>query len=165
MQAEGLIRDYLRRLDAAAVDLPPDRRGELASEVRDHIAAALEDAGSRDEVTVRNVLERLGPPEEIVSAEEEPAVVTSGTSAAATAMPRAGGQSSIGAVEIAALLLLTVGAFALPVVGPLVGLLLVWLSNAWTRRHKIIATVIVLVLLILPILLIIGLGSNSGALP
>ena len=165
MQADGLIRDYLRRLDAAAAVLPADRRGELASDVRDHIDAALDDAGSRDEVTVRNVLERLGAPEEIVSAEGPPGVASGGSGGAAAALPGTVTRGAIGAMEIIALLLLTVGAFLLPIVGPLVGLLFVCLSNVWTRRQKIIATAIVLILFVLPIVGVLSVGGSGGALP
>ena len=52
-----------------AAAAPADRRGELIAEVQEHIESALTEAGSRDEVTARNVLERLGAPEEIVAAE------------------------------------------------------------------------------------------------
>jgi uncharacterized membrane protein len=60
-----------RRLPApaacGAATLPPPRRSELVAEIREHIDAALQDAGTRDEVAVRNVLERLGSPEEIAA--------------------------------------------------------------------------------------------------
>ncbi len=70
MEAEALVSDYLGRLERAAQPLPADRRrGELIAEVHEHIESALAEAGSRDEVTARNVLERLGAPEEIVAAE------------------------------------------------------------------------------------------------
>ena len=69
MDAEALVVDYLGRLNAAAESLPPSRRAELAGEVRQHIEMALAEAGVRDEVTVRNVLDRLGRPDEIVDAE------------------------------------------------------------------------------------------------
>ena len=36
---------------------------------------------------------------------------------------------------------LTAGAFVLPVVGPVIGLVCAWLSQRWTRREKIIATI------------------------
>ena len=58
-----------------------------------------------------------------------------------------------------ALLLLTVGYFVLPLVGPIVGLVLVWLSTRWTNRQKSIVTAIVVVLLVVPVL---GLLSVSG---
>ena len=66
-----LVDDYLRRLDAAASTLPTHRRDELVSEIRDHIEEALRESATGDEVAVRNLLERLGPPEEIVSAAAE----------------------------------------------------------------------------------------------
>ena len=65
---ELLVGDYLQRLDAAASVLPASERIELVDDIRQHIAAALDDVDAADEVTARNVLERLGPPEEIVAA-------------------------------------------------------------------------------------------------
>jgi hypothetical protein len=65
---DPLADDYLRRLDAAASALPPHRREELVSEIRDHLQEALRQAPASDETAVRNMLERLGPPEEIAAA-------------------------------------------------------------------------------------------------
>jgi len=160
VDGEALVRDYLGRLDAAAWPLKVDRRAELLAEVREHIETALAEAGQRDEVTVRNVLERLGLPEEIVAAEAE-----AGGAAAAPVGGRAAAlaaASTWGAVEIIALLLLTVGAVLLPVIGPVIGLLFVWLSTHWTRREKVIATIIVAVLLLVPILGLLGLAAVQG---
>jgi uncharacterized protein DUF4190/HAAS domain-containing protein len=64
---DALVEDYLRRLDAAAARLPSDRRTELVSEIREHLQEGLRQSATDDEVSVRNLLERLGPPEEIVT--------------------------------------------------------------------------------------------------
>lgn len=166
MDAEALVLDYLGRLDAAAASLPPSRRAELAGEVRQHIEMALTEAGGRDEVTVRNVLDRLGPPDEIVDAERDP----DGTAPGWTiTMPgSATGRSGWGGTEIAAVLLLTLGAVLLPIIGPLLGLIFVWASTQWTTRQKSIATAIVVVLAMLPIILLLGVRAGgavtSGAL-
>jgi HAAS len=69
---ETLVHRYLGELDEAATDLPTDRRIELVSEVRGHIELALAEAGSTDEETVRAILDRLGPADEIVAAESVP---------------------------------------------------------------------------------------------
>ena len=45
-----------------------DRRDELVSQIRDHLQEALRQAPAGDKAAVRNVLERLGPPEEIAAA-------------------------------------------------------------------------------------------------
>ena len=65
---DPLADDYLRRLDAAASALPAHRREELVSEIGDHLQEALRRAPASDETAVRNMLERLGPPEEIAAA-------------------------------------------------------------------------------------------------
>ena len=157
MDAEALVIEYLGRLEVAAGSLPPSRRAELAGEVRQHIELALAEAGGRDEVTVRNVLDRLGPPDEIVDAErgaDAPEPVWAAGQAAA--------RSGWGGTEIAAILLLTVGAIFLPIIGPLLGLIFVWASTQWTTRQKWIATGIVVVLALLPIILLLGVRAGGA---
>lgn len=160
VDADTLVRDYLGRLEAAAWQLAAERRVELASEVREHIETALAESDRRDEITVRNVLERLGPPEEIVAAEAEPsAATTSWGSAQPTA--RTAAHLRWGAVEISALLLLTVGAVFVPFFGPLLGLAFVWLSAVWTTRQKLVATgIAVALMLLLPILFLLSVGAG-----
>lgn len=152
MDADALIDDYLGRLRAASWPLPATRREELQAEVSEHIDAALADAGARDEATVRNVLGRLGSPEDIASAEGAAPPSTEPASwAAASAVTR-----SWGAVEILAILLLTVGAVILPFVGPIAGLVFTWASRLWTTREKGIATAIVVILLSLPFVVVVA---------
>ncbi len=164
METDALIRDYLARLETAAARLPAGRRAELVADVREHITAALATSDSPDEATVRNVLERLGSPEEIVAAESEasgertePAAMTiGGEGAVAAARP------GMGALEVVALLLVTVGAFVLPIIGPAIGIGLVWLSRAWSTRLKLVVTAIVLVVLILPIVGLMSVGGGAA---
>jgi hypothetical protein len=162
MDGDELVRDYLGRLEAASWPLPPDRRAELASEVREHIETALAEAGRRDAVTIHNVLERLGRPEEIVASEAEvepvpPRWIDARLASAAARAP------DLGALEIVAIFLLTIGAFLLPLVGPAIGLMLVWLSTRWTTREKLIATVIVLALwFVVPIVGLFSLGAGAN---
>ena len=155
MDADALVLDYLGRLEAASGRLAVDRRVELVGEVREHIATSLAEAGRRDELTVRNILERLGPPEEIVAAEGELDSVAPALVAAPPTGPNVA-PAPWGAVEIAALLLVTVGAVLLPLVGPLLGLAFVWMSARWTKLQKSVVTAIVLTLLLLPVLLLLS---------
>jgi hypothetical protein len=115
MDTDRLIDDYLHRLEAAAAHLQRSRRAELVAEIREHIEAALREEDAANEVAVRNILERLGPPEEIVDA-TEPASMVSGDP---------------GRLETAALVALVV-----PFVGWLIGIVLVLLSQAWSRREQ-----------------------------
>lgn len=159
MEGDAVVHDYLGRLEAAAWPLSADRRRELVGEVREHIDAALSDAGSRDEVTVRNVLDHLGAPEEIVAAEFQG---EGGTGHMPQAVSAPLEHRGVGAVEIVAILLLTVGAFLLPVVGPALGLIFVWLSTQWSTRQKVMATAIAVVLFLLPIILLLGVNVGSA---
>ena len=124
MRRDPLVDDYLRRLEAAAADLPRERRAELVGEIEEHVDAALAESGD-DETAVRNVLERLGSPEEIAAAAAGPP----------TAAPERG------RLETAALLVLSVS-FILPGLGYLIGAALVLASKAWDGREKTIGLVI-----------------------
>lgn len=151
MNTDALITDYLGRLHAASWPLPAARREELQAEVAEHIQAAMADAGSRDEVTVRNVLERLGPPDEIVAGEGVGAA-----SFPAAPPPSVHVRNAWGAVEILAILFLTVGSVILPFLGPIVGLLFMWGSRLWRTRDKAVATLIVAVLLTVPVVVMVA---------
>jgi uncharacterized membrane protein len=72
VHTDPLVDDYLRRLDAAASALPAHQRDELVSQIRDHLQEALRQTPPGDTAAVRNVLERLGPPEEIAAAADQP---------------------------------------------------------------------------------------------
>lgn len=142
MEPDVLIRDYLGRLETAAAALPAHRRTELVAEVRDHIDTALGEAGRSDEVSVRNILERLGSPEEIVAGEARSPALPD-----AAAAPR----SRWGAVEILSLLFLGLAWPTLFLqIGPVpwlvmgvIGLVLAWASRVWSTRQKLITTVVV----------------------
>lgn len=61
-----LVKRYLRRLDDAARRLPRAERRELLDEIRAHLDAGLGPADS--EAAVRNLLDDLGDPADIVAA-------------------------------------------------------------------------------------------------
>jgi hypothetical protein len=117
MRRELLVDDYLSRLEAAASHLPRERRRELVGEIREHVEAGLAEAGD-DETAVRNVLERLGPPEEIAAAAGDP-------------------PAQRGRLETAALIVLCFS-FVLPFAGYAIGAGLVLASKAWGERDKLI---------------------------
>jgi hypothetical protein len=165
----SLVRDYLGRLHAAGWGLAPARRDELVAEVSEHIGEALRAehaAGNHGEAVVRNVLDRLGPPEEIVRAETDGqpygvggaaptgyAPYGSAESPAGVATPYASG-SLWGPVEIFAVLLLSIGSFVLPVIGPIIGVVLVWVSARWTRPQKVMGSALGLLPAMLPVLVL-----------
>ena len=144
----SLAEQYLGQLQDAARVLPDEDREELLAEVRGHLEAGLPDDPS--DAQVRNLIQDLGSPADIVaSAGPESGQVR------ATAPPA----GPWGAVEILAVLGLTVGTFLLPIVGPIIGMCLAWTSPRWTRREKTIATV----LAFLPLLaLVLGLAVSMA---
>jgi len=133
---DEVVADYLARLDRAAQVLSPDRRTELVEEIRDHITQARASGDAGDEAAVRTLLDRLGDPDEIVAAAREgDPVVPPVPQAWPTRRP------SIG-LEICSVLLLTVGSI-IPLLGWLIGVVLLWSSRRWTVVEKLLATLIV----------------------
>ena len=127
MEAETpqrLVKRYLKELRQASRELGRAERRELAAQIEEHIRAAL--PGQPSEVEVRAVLERLGSPGEIV-AEQYGA---------------RGARRGAGAQQIAAVILLLVGGFFAGI-GWIVGAVLLWSSQAWTTREKIVGTLLV----------------------
>ena len=141
LHTNKLVADYLRRLEQAAAPLTRSRRDELLAEIREHIDDALLEAGAADEVAVRNVLERLGPPEEIVAA-------------AGPAQRRSG------RLELAAMI-----ALAIPFLGWFIGVVLVAASRAWTGREKAAGIAIVLVPALVLSLGLVAAGAGGGSTP
>ena len=60
-----LVEDYLTRLRTEAARLPADQARELVADIDEHLQSALSHDAS--EAQVRNVLERLGTPRELVT--------------------------------------------------------------------------------------------------
>lgn len=115
---------YLKDLRRATRGLPRTRREELVADIEAHLAEAAP-AGT-SEAEVRTALDRLGDPEAIVAAER------------GDSPP----QTRRGALEWCAIVLLLVGGVLIPVIGWIVGALLLWVSRAWTVRDKIWGTLV-----------------------
>ncbi|MDX6232518.1 MAG: hypothetical protein QOH68_1502 [Nocardioidaceae bacterium] len=132
-----LVSDYLDRLSAASSSLPPARREELVAEVREHIDVATRAeraAGNAGEAGVRNVLDRLGSPEDIAreAIEQEPGVQP-------PAQPPPPQNTNVR--DIATVLLLMFGGFLIGI-GWVVGVALLWSSTRWRTRDKWLATLV-----------------------
>ena len=150
VKTDPIVDDYLHRLDKAAAALPPERRSELLTEIRAHIDEDLRAADGTNEVAVRNVLERLGSPEEIVSAAADVPVTAVNPTDRAVLRNR---------LAVAGLLALALGPFVMGMVQlpgivlVLAGLILVSGSPAWSTRDKRVG--LLLLPLIPPTLLLI----------
>lgn len=124
MTTSPLVRDYLSTLRSTAASRLDDLRSqELVDEIREHIETAIDDGQDASDV-----LRRLGSAAEIVAA-ETPGVVL------ASPGPR------LRAQEIFAVILLLVG---LPLIGLgwVVGAVLLWMSDRWSMRDKLIGTLL-----------------------
>ena len=144
---DRLVDDYLKQLELELADLPRLRRREIVEEISEHIAEARAASPSQGEAEVRTLLDRLGDPAEIAGEARERFGV----------QPRRSR-----ALEISTLLLLLVGGVVLPVIGWLVGVVLLWVSDAWDRRDKLIGTLVVPGGLLLPVALLTMATSAGG---
>lgn len=70
----SVLRAYFRDLDAATSRLPRGRREQLRSEIRQHVDGLLAELPAQSPADLRNLLDRVGLPEDIAAAalEEEP---------------------------------------------------------------------------------------------
>jgi hypothetical protein len=116
---------YVKRLRLASRRLPKDARQDLLSDIEAHLHEALGDNPSEAEVLM--IIDRLGDPDEIVSAQLSDA-------GGSVASPR-------GSREWAAIILLLLGGFVFAV-GWVIGLVLLWSSRAWSTVDKLIGTLL-----------------------
>jgi hypothetical protein len=131
--ADQLVAGYLARLQAALRDLPAARRDELLEQVSEHIATARAELGAQaSEAEIRMLLDRLGDPAAI-------AAEAGHGSDELVEPPRA----RPGWLEVAALVLLPIGGIVVPVLGWFVGVALLWTSERWSVRDKLLGTLVV----------------------
>jgi hypothetical protein len=149
--SDAIVAEYLRRLDIAASPLPPDRRTELVVEIGEHIAYARASGQAGDEAALRELLDRLGDPHDIVAeAREDPPTDPAGYPRpgaygpppdAFGAPPQHFRKPRIG-LEITAVILMTIGSI-IPLLGWLAGAVLLWASRRFTIGEKLLATLVV----------------------
>ena len=130
---DKLVERYLKHLEVELDDVPRDRRREIVDEIAGHIAEARAALEHETEADVRNILEGLGDPAEIAADARERFELP----ASRTAPYKAGW------MEVGALVLLLIGGIVIPFFGWFIGVVLLWVSNAWNVRDKIIGTVFV----------------------
>ena len=165
-----VVSGYLARLAAAAAGLPDWRRDELVAEIRGHLSDALATAADGDDAAMLAAVDRLGDPAEIVAAESGE-VRDGGSEPPAGAPPQPAPVASTsglgagwGAVELVAVIGLAIGLLT-GGIGLLVGLICTWISDRWTTREKVVATVITSMLLVPLVLGLLTLMVASGSSP
>lgn len=120
------VRAYLSRLDDALVGVP-------VATARDIRAGIEEELLSLDATAVRSRIAAIGDPTFVAAA------ARGETRDASRSLPRSAAAESRGYV-VGAALALGFGGAMVPVVGWLVGIVLVWRSRAWRRWEKVVAT-------------------------
>jgi uncharacterized membrane protein len=150
---DKLVERYLKHLEVELDDLPRDRRREIVDEIAGHIAEARAGLDDETESDVRNILEGLGDPADIAEDARERFDVRT----PAPAQPFRPGW-----LEVAALVFLLIGGLLIPLFGWVIGVVLLWISNAWNVRDKVIGTLFVPGGLALPMALALFSSGLSG---
>ena len=139
-----IVLDYLAALWAQSEELSPQLRDELMSTVADYISARRMAASSPLEDAAA-IVHRLGPPERLVDAVRRgqlpphirlPALVPPPMPPMSMSMMRPAPAQRGGVAEYTAVGMLTAGAFFLPVVSPVAGMLLASASPHFTPSDK-----------------------------
>ena len=74
-EGDALCEDYLRRLTAALSGVPARDRDVILTQIRDHLVEARAALPVQTDAGVEQILDRLGPPEEIAQAAQNEAGV------------------------------------------------------------------------------------------
>ena len=121
-----LVDDYLSQLDRSLADLPSARRKEIVADIEEHIDQQLSELSpAPSDSEIRNLLDRVGNPDELADDARDRFEIT-------PASPRW--------TDYAALVLLPLGGFV--VLGWFLGVAFLWSSNVWSRRDKLLGTLI-----------------------
>jgi hypothetical protein len=122
---DPLIESYLKQLRMSARPLPRAPRDELVEQIREHLREALPPGHSQAEA--RRAIEKLGDPDTIVAEEFD----------------RLGLETArAGKLEWAVVFLLPFGSFVLPLIGWILGIILLWASRVWSTREKLVGTLV-----------------------
>ena len=125
---DSIVSGYLAQLALELAGLPDSRRDEILEEIRGHITEARSLLATESDADVLNILDRVGDPAQVASAARPDATDSPRTSAAGSPIWTSGW------LDIAAAVLT-------PVVWP-VGVILLWMSSAWSVRDKLIGTLV-----------------------
>jgi len=134
------VGEYLRRLQRSMGDVPAERREEILAEIEEHIAELLAENPAETDADVRNVLERVGHPEDIAAEAREFDIIP----VTRFRRPKASW------TDIAAVTLLVLGSLMIVLIYHREGMIvawgaatvLLWLSDVWSARDKILVTLV-----------------------
>ncbi|WP_395244239.1 HAAS signaling domain-containing protein [Agromyces sp. MMS24-K17] len=159
-----VVRGYLRELDGALAGAPADLRRDIL----DGVAADLD---GLEPAAAAERIEQLGDPALIAAeaGERMPrAAAHAGAGAGADAHEASAPPVSPRWYVVVTAVVVAFGGFVVPVVGWVVGIAMMWLSNAWLRWEKWVATLLPVALaavLLLVDLVAAWVGSWTTATP
>jgi uncharacterized membrane protein len=128
VSTRSVVEEYLRELDRALYNLPVGRRREIVAEIREHIAeAGSMQGGEPTEAEMRTILDQVGEPETIAEEARQRFGIT---------------ETRAGALEGLTLVFLLIGGIVIPMLGWIVGVVMLWVSRVWGTRDKVLGTLV-----------------------
>jgi uncharacterized membrane protein len=135
------VDEYLRRLERSMGDLPAERRDEILAEIDEHISELLGETPASTDADVRNVLERVGDPEDIAAEATERLGIN--------ALPRSE-RPRMSWTDIAAMTFVVLGTVMITLVSSIEAMLaawigavvLLWMSDVWSGTDKVAVTLV-----------------------
>jgi hypothetical protein len=137
---DAILKDYLDNLRMLSTSLPVDARTELLAGVSEHIDAARDAGEVETPDQAKKLVVRLGDPAELVRA----SWASNPSAFASSGADEIRGPNTVAAHRQArtVLLLLTIGS-VVPLLGWLWGVTIVWTSERWSRRSRLVAALVV----------------------
>jgi uncharacterized membrane protein len=135
------VGEYLARLERSMANLPAVRRDEILVEIDEHISELLAEKRSATDADVRNVLERVGDPDDIAA---EASDRLGSIPIARPARPRTS-WTDVTAVALLVLGTLTITPFYRPeatIVVWIAAVVLIWISEVWSIRDKVVVSLL-----------------------
>lgn len=118
------IEKYLTELDELLLDVDPAIRDGLVNGIREELAG-MSDADAAER------LRAIG----------DPAFVAA-SARAELSQPKAARRNDPAWYSVATVLLGSIGGFLIPVLGSIIGLVMLWMAANWQLRHKVVGTVL-----------------------
>lgn len=151
-RADDIVERYLFQLDAALRGLPEGRRRQIVEEIAGHIGEGRSGLEVNDEVGLRALLDRVGDPE-LIAAE-----------AGVGQLPESGRRrdawvpwlllfGGFAGYVVALAFIVVPLALVVGVIGWSIGLKMLWTSNTWEVRDKLLGTLVLPGGLLAPVVL------------
>jgi hypothetical protein len=152
-RTDDIVERYLFQLDAALGSLPEVRRRQIVEEIADHISEGRSGLEIQDEVGLRALLDRVGDPE-LIAAEAGIGKLSKSVRRRDAWVPWLLLFGGFAGYVVALAFIVVPLAVVVGVIGWSIGLKMLWTSNTWGARDKVLGTLVLPGGLLAPVVLL-----------